>query len=85
MRPRSRCQLARVRDRLDAARAVQHDLGAVSAARLDLGRRRRLRHDDDGVNPGRLRGPGQRLRVIPGRHRDDAARSLGVAELGSAC
>ena len=62
--------------------AVQHHGRAVRFGRRDLHERRRHRHHDGGRNVQPLRMIGDRLRVIAGRHRDDAARAFGLAQRG---
>ena len=60
--------------------AVEHHLGAVGLCRLDLHERGRYRHHDRDRNaqpPGVV---GDRLRMIAGRHRNDAAGALGWRE-----
>ena len=80
MSPRSRLNpfaaLLGLRHRL----AVEHHLGAMRARRRHLHERRRHRHDDGGRNaePGGM--IGHRLGMVAGRHGDDAAFALGLAE-----
>ena len=62
--------------------AVENDGGAERLGRLDFHERRRHRHDDgrrDGETAGVI---GDRLGVIAGRHRDDAAAALVGGERG---
>ena len=68
--------------RLGHALAVEHHLGAMRAGRRHLHQRRRHRHHDGRRNLEPRRVIGHRLRVIAGRHGDDAAAALGVAERG---
>ena len=56
---------------------VEHDLGAVAADRVELGARRAGRHHDDARRTDVARRPRDRLRVVAGRDRDQAARALG--------
>ena len=62
--------------------ARKHDLGAMRPRALDLGRRRRLRHDDDRRDAELARVIGNRLRVVAGRHGDHPARPLGRGQIG---
>jgi hypothetical protein len=66
-------ELPRHSQRLHPISSVQHDLGAIASACVHLWRRRRGGHDDDGVHACCARRPRERLRVIPGRERHDAA------------
>ena len=66
-------QLARVdRGGVDAV-AVQDHARAEARGALDLGEGRPLRHHDGGGNAEALRVIGDALRVVAGRHGDDAA------------
>ena len=79
---RSRGDLLGAHLRVRHGLAVQHHGGAVRFGRGDLHERRRHRHHDGRRNvqpPGVI---GDRLRVIAGRHRDDAARAFGFAQRG---
>ena len=62
--------------RVGIAVAVQLDLGAHAAHRVDLDLRRGLRHHDDGAQPELARGERDALRVIAGAGGDDAAGAL---------
>ena len=64
----------RRRDRLIEIAAFQHDRRAVAFGRLNLGDRRRPRHEDRANGPVLARRQRQPLRVIPRRRRNDTAR-----------
>ena len=57
---------------------VEHDLGGVSANRVDLRTRRVGRHDDHARRIDEARRPRHRLSVVSRRHRDDPRRALGL-------
>ena len=59
--------------------AVELDLGAVVARRVDLRHRRVLRHEDARLRADLARRPGDRLAVVARARRDDAGRALVVA------
>ena len=58
------------------ALALEHELGAVVLARLDLRHRRVERYVDAGVDSCLARRPRDRLPVVPGTCRDDACGAL---------
>jgi hypothetical protein len=62
--------------------AVDDDFAAEVAHGLDLDRRRRGGHDDDGTHAKARGGHGDALGVIAGGSADDAARSLFSSERG---
>ena len=62
-------------------RAVQHHFRSVRARRVDLGRRRILGHDDDGVHAIQPGGERHALCVVAGRGADDAAPFLLVGQV----
>ncbi len=64
--------------------AMQHNSRAIGFGRGDLHERRRDRHHDRRRNAKPARVIGDRLRVIAGRHRDDAARAFGRAQASRA-
>ena len=74
--------LLAARLRFRHAFAVEHHLGAVRLGRRHLHERRRHRHDDGRRNLEPRGVIGHRLGVIAGRHGDDAALALGLAERG---
>jgi hypothetical protein len=56
--------------------ALDHDSRSEAARALDLVEGRALRHHDDGGNPEPLGEAGHALRVVAGRHGDDAVLGL---------
>ncbi len=70
-----------VRLRVGVAVAREHDLGAHGAHRVHLDLRRRLRHDDHGVETELARRERDTLRVVAGARGDDAASGLVCPEV----
>ncbi len=65
--------------------ARQDDTGAMRPGALDLGRGRRLRHHDGGRDAEPLGMIGDGLRMIAGRHGDDAAGPFLSASGSTSC
>ena len=76
------CECALVRDRRVGRRQI--DRRAVAACRLDLAGIDALPHRDEAVDVVLRRRPRDRLRVVAGRPRDDAAPALVGRERGDA-
>ena len=74
--------LLRGRRRRVEAQAGEDDLGAVALRRLELGRRRVLRHEDRCAHAVLARSPGDRLAVVAGARRDHPGGALGVRQAG---
>jgi len=66
-----------VHGRLGDRLAAQHDLGAEALGALDLGERRRQRHDDQRLDAEAPRVERHALRVVAGRRRGDAGGRVG--------
>ncbi len=70
-------ELVASRLRVRVAVAVEHDLRAEIAHRLDLDLGRGLRHDDEGAKPQVAGSERDALRVIAGAGGDDAPCAFG--------
>ncbi len=70
---------------VDQAVAAQHDLGAERLGAVDLGERRPRRHHDRRRDAEAARVVGDALRVVAGRHRDDAGAAFLRRRGSTAC